>query len=61
MLLKSEFCFNIFFSSRLVVRVYFRAILRAVRLRLFDDRGCDGYCFVDERRFLLFRLADGRV
>lgn len=49
------------FQYSLVVRVYFRVILRAVRLRLLDDRGCNGYCLVDERRFLLFRLADGRV
>lgn len=43
----------------IVIRVYFRVILRALRFRLFNDRRCNGHCLVDERCFFLFRLADG--
>lgn len=43
----------------IVIRVYFRLILRALRLRLFNDRRCNGHCLIDERCFFLFRLADG--
>lgn len=42
-----------------VIRVYFRVILRALRLRLLNDRRRNGHCLVDERCFFLFRLADG--